>query len=169
MPKAHLRFVAVAALAALVFAACSSSAKSVSTTTPTTATSATTAPATSATTTHAAAPTTKVTVGVATTKLGKVLVNSAGMTLYLYSKDPGNGTSKCTGQCLTVWPPATVTGTPTYGPGTPAASAFSVSPTKQLVVDGHPLYTFASDTAPGDTGGQGIGDFYAVGANGKKI
>jgi predicted lipoprotein with Yx(FWY)xxD motif len=91
------------------------------------------------------------------------------MTLYVYSKDPGNGTSKCTGQCLQVWPPATVTGTPTYGSGTPPASAFSVSSTKQLVVNGSPLYTFASDTAPGDTGGQGIGDFYAVGANGKKI
>jgi len=91
------------------------------------------------------------------------------MTLYIYAKDPGNGTSTCTGQCLSVWPPATVTGTPTYGTGTPPASDFKVSATKQLVVNGFPLYTFTSDKAPGDTTGQGIGDFYVVGADGKKI
>jgi predicted lipoprotein with Yx(FWY)xxD motif len=164
MRKSDFRFVAVAALAAIALAACSSSSKAASPAT----TPATTAP-TAAATSPATAPAGNVTVAVANTKLGKVLVNSAGMTLYVYDKDPGDGTSKCTGQCLGVWPPAMVTGTPTYGPGTPPASDFTVSASKQLVVNGKPLYTFASDKAPGDTTGQDIGDFYVAGANGKKI
>jgi predicted lipoprotein with Yx(FWY)xxD motif len=175
MPTSHLRFIAVGALAAIALAACSSSSKSAppATTTTSAAPTSTAAPttvagsATTATTVPAAGG--KVTVGVTTTKLGKVLVNTAGMTLYIYGKDPGNGTSKCAGQCLTIWPPATVTSTPTYGSGTPPASDFKVSATKQLVVNGFPLYTFSSDTAPGDTTGQGIGDFNVAGANGKKI
>jgi len=173
MQTSHFRFVAVGALAAIALGACSSSSKSASTTTSTTAPTTTAAPATTAASATTATTTPgaggKVTVGVANTKLGKVLVNSAGLTLYVYTKDPGNGTSTCTGQCLSVWPPAAVTGTPTYGPGTPPASDFKVSASKQLVVNGFPLYTFASDKAPGDTTGQGIGDFYVVGADGKKI
>jgi predicted lipoprotein with Yx(FWY)xxD motif len=169
MRQSNMRFFAVAALAAIALAACSSSSKTSTATTPTT--SATTAAPTATTAAGGAttAPAGNVTVAVATTKLGKVLVNSEGMTLYVYDKDPGNGTSKCTGPCLQVWPALTVTGTPTFGPGTPAATAFTVSAAHQLVVNGKPLYTFASDTAPGDVKGQDVGDFYVVGANGKKI
>ena len=40
----------------------------------------------------------------------------------------------------------------------------------QVTYDGHPLYTFASDTAPGDTNGQGVGEvWYVVDATGKAV
>jgi predicted lipoprotein with Yx(FWY)xxD motif len=167
MRSSNIRFLAVAALAALALAACSSSSKTSTDTSPAaTTTLSTTAP------TSAQAPAGKTTVAIATTSLGKVLVDSSGRTLYLYDKDKGDGTSACTGQCLQVWPPLSVTSTATYGPGLTATTFTTITRpdgTKQLAVNGKPLYLFASDTAPGDTKGQDIGDFYAAGANGKKI
>lgn len=141
----------------LVLAACSGSSKSASSAT----TSVTSTPVTSV----------SMTVSIGTTKLGRVLVNSAGRTLYMYDKDTG-GFSKCSGACVTVWPPLVVTGPPTFGAGL-SASMFSTitrsEGTKQLVVDGHPLYTYSGDTKAGDTTGQGLGDFFVVGPTGKRI
>jgi predicted lipoprotein with Yx(FWY)xxD motif len=103
--------------------------------------------------------------------LGQVLVNGAGKTAYIYDKD-SVGTTKCTDACATVWPPLAVTGTATYGTGL-AASMFSTitrpDGTKQLTVNGAPLYTYSGDTKTGDTTGQGLGDFYVAGSNGKMI
>ena len=54
------------------------------------------------------------------TKLGRILVDAKGHTLYLYVKDRGTK-SACSPRCARVWPPATVSGTPTAGPGVEAA------------------------------------------------
>jgi predicted lipoprotein with Yx(FWY)xxD motif len=56
------------------------------------------------------------TVGVANTGLGKVLVDSKGRTLYLFSKDQGTK-STCFGECATDWPSLRVGGRPTVGSG----------------------------------------------------
>src|SRR5437016_2881158 len=56
------------------------------------------------------------TVGVANVGLGKVLVNSHGRTLYLFSKDSGT-TSACSGACAVNWPPLRANGKPTLGSG----------------------------------------------------
>jgi predicted lipoprotein with Yx(FWY)xxD motif len=101
------------------------------------------------------------TVGVANTDLGDVLVNSAGMTLYIFSKDTGNQ-STCTGACAQNWPPLTATGKPTAGSGA-SASLLSTSARsdggQQVTYNGHPVYTFVNDKQPGDTSGQGINAF----------
>jgi predicted lipoprotein with Yx(FWY)xxD motif len=78
-----------------------------------------------------------------------VLTNAQGFTLYSFAPDTST-TSKCYGSCAASWPPlrgpvaaAGVTGTF----GTIKRSGGSV----QATFDGHPLYTFAGDTAPGRT------------------
>lgn len=155
-----LRYATVAALTAITLAACSSSSKPSANTTPTT----TSAPATTAapTATSAGKTTSKPTVATATTKLGKILVDSKGMTLYISAGDTTPGTSSCVGACATIWPPLAVTGTPTYAAGLTASKFTTITRTdgkKQLAYNGKPLYTFASDTAPGATTGQGVGGF----------
>lgn len=94
------------------------------------------------------------------TSPGQVLVNSAGMTLYLYTPDKKNQ-STCTGDCAKFWPPVIVpTGTavPASMTGVPGvfATATRTDGTTQLTYDGAPLYTFVKDTKPGDMTGQGV-------------
>jgi predicted lipoprotein with Yx(FWY)xxD motif len=84
------------------------------------------------------------------------------MTLYTSSGDTTPGTSSCTGQCATIWPPLAVTGSPTYAAGLTSSKFTTISRpdgTKQLAYNGKPLYGFQSDSAPGDTSGQGVGGF----------
>ena len=167
MRSSNLRFVAVAALAAVGLAACSSSGKTASTDTnaPTTtaAAPATTSPVT------ASAPT-PATVAIGNSKFGKILVDSKGMTLYVDENDKP-AKPACTGACLQAWPPLVAPATPTYGTGIDAAKYSTVTlsdGTKQLAVGGFPLYTWMNDTKPGDVTGQDVNHFYAVMANGIK-
>src|SRR4051794_33266056 len=60
------------------------------------------------------------TVGVASSNLGDILVNSAGRTLYLFEKDSG-AKSDCNGACAAAWPPLVDTGKATVGSGADAA------------------------------------------------
>jgi predicted lipoprotein with Yx(FWY)xxD motif len=85
----------------------------------------------------------------------QVLVDSKGMTLYWFAIDTSS-TSKCSGQCLTFWPP--VTGPVTAGSGvTGTLGTITRSDgTKQATYLGHPLYTFAGDSGPGQNKGNGI-------------
>jgi predicted lipoprotein with Yx(FWY)xxD motif len=111
-------------------------------------------------------------VRVAQTKLGRILVNSEGRTLYLYMKDRGTK-STCSRRCAQVWPPATVSGTPTAGPGVAAAkltTTRSADNTRQLVYNGHPLYTLSADVRPGQINGEGfLGTWYVISAAGNRI
>ena len=83
-----------------------------------------------------------------------VLTNSKGFTLYSFAPDTSTK-SNCNGTCAQNWPPvkgpATASGvTGTFG--TIKRSDGSV----QATFDGHPLYTFAGDTAPGQAKGNGL-------------
>jgi predicted lipoprotein with Yx(FWY)xxD motif len=162
----HIRALAAIAVAAFGLAACGSSNKSSSSSSPTTAAASTTAP----TTTAAAAA--KPVVKLAATKLGQVLVDDKGMTVYRFDNDTTPGKTTCgPGVCASTWPAVIVTGTPTAGPGIDGKlSTFMRDDGKtQLQIGGHPLYTFAGDSKPGDTNGQGILDkWYAVTADGDK-
>ena len=111
------------------------------------------------------------TVHVATTRLGKVLVNSRGRTLYLFTKDSGTK-SACSGACATAWPPLRASGKPTAGSGA-KASLLRTTAHSQVTYNGHPLYTFIKDTKPGDTNGEGLtafgGHWFAVSPAGKQV
>jgi predicted lipoprotein with Yx(FWY)xxD motif len=102
-------------------------------------------------------------VALANTKLGKVLVNSQGQTLYLWQADTG-GMSTCTGACAQVWPPLTTTGKPVAGNGVLASKLGTTTRsdgTTEVTYSGHPLYTFVGDKAPGQTTGEGNKGFGA--------
>jgi predicted lipoprotein with Yx(FWY)xxD motif len=133
-----------AAAAAAALAACSSSA------TPSAASS----PSSSGTSTSSPAAAAAGTVKTATIAGATVLTSSKGFTLYSFAPDTPT-TSKCNGACAQNWPPvhgpvtaAGVTGTF----GTITRSDGSV----QATFDGHPLYTFVGDTAPGQAKGNGL-------------
>jgi predicted lipoprotein with Yx(FWY)xxD motif len=106
----------------------------------------------------------KKTIEVRNTRLGKILVDSHGRTLYLFKKDP-RGKSACSGECAKFWPPLRVGGRPTAGRGISAAKVGTISRsdgTRQVTYNGHPLYTFRQDSSPGQTRGQGLTAFGAA-------
>jgi predicted lipoprotein with Yx(FWY)xxD motif len=92
-----------------------------------------------------------------TTTIGgtQVLTNSAGFTLYWFVPDTST-TSKCTGSCATYWPP--VKGPATAGSGVTGTLGVITRPdgTMQATYDGHPLYTYVGDSAPGQNKGNGL-------------
>jgi predicted lipoprotein with Yx(FWY)xxD motif len=103
------------------------------------------------------------TVEVRGTRLGKILVNSQGRTLYLFKKDSGRK-SACTGACATFWPPLRASGKPTAGRGLSASKLGTIKRSDgkpQVTYNGHPLYTFQEDTKAGQTKGQGLTAFGA--------
>lgn len=117
----------------------------------------------------------KATVGVRTGSLGKYLVDSQGRTLYLFEKDTGK-MSTCSGACASAWPPSTTSGHPKAGTGLKAALVGTTTRSDgstQLTYNGHPLYRYAGDQAPGDTNGQDLtqfgGGWYVVSPAGHQI
>jgi predicted lipoprotein with Yx(FWY)xxD motif len=111
-------------------------------------------------------------VRVARTKLGPILVNAQGHTLYLFLKDQ-HGTTSCYGGCARVWPPALSSGTPRAGAGVSAAklsTTMRADHKRQLVYNGHPLYAMSADTRPGEMAGQGfLGTWFVVSPAGHRI
>jgi predicted lipoprotein with Yx(FWY)xxD motif len=104
------------------------------------------------------------TVDLAKSKLGQILVNGTGRTLYLWKGDRGT-TSNCSGACASAWPPITTKGKPVAGAGVSAAKlgvTKRADGSSQVTYDGHPLYTFAEDTRPGQVSGQGSTAFGAA-------
>jgi predicted lipoprotein with Yx(FWY)xxD motif len=95
--------------------------------------------------------------------LGRVLVDSKGLTLYDFHKDKG-GNSACYGPCAEVWPPLTTGSEPQAGEG---ATASKLGTTKrkdgtlQVTYAGHPLYTYSADTKPGEAKGNDVDSFGA--------
>jgi D-xylose transport system substrate-binding protein len=110
-------------------------------------------------------------VKVADSKLGKILVDAQGRTLYMFSKDSGT-TSACTGACAQAWPPLLGNGTPTVGSGA-NASLIGTTGGSQVTYNGHPLYLFVKDTKPGQVNGEGVtafgGSWFAVSPAGNRV
>ena len=102
-------------------------------------------------------------VALASSKLGRILVDGNGRTLYLFEADKG-AKSACDGACASAWPPLTTDGKPAAASGISAAKLGTTKRddgTSQVTYGGHPLYTFAGDGAPGQTAGQGVDGFGA--------
>ena len=147
-----------AALCLLLLGACTS----------TPATPASSAPAPSAATSSmpasapAEADAATLTLAMADSSLGSILVDGKGMTLYLFTKDTPN-TSNCTGQCLTAWPP--LLGKPTAGTGVDDSKLGSFTRADvrtQASYNGWPLYYWQSDAKPGDVTGQNVNSVWFV-------
>jgi len=87
------------------------------------------------------------------TSIGTVLVDGSGHTVYELVGDSAAKQS-CTGGCLAIWPPVMANGS-------------------QVIVNGHPAFTFASDTSAGQTKGQNVtdqwGKWVALDASGNPI
>jgi predicted lipoprotein with Yx(FWY)xxD motif len=122
---------------------------------------------------HSASRGTKV--AVASSKLGRVLVDARGHTLYLFAHDK-HGKSTCAGQCAAFWPPLIASGKPL---ATAGAKASLLGTTKradgrlQVTYDRHPLYTFVKDTKKGQTNGEEVDAFgaewYALSPAGARV
>jgi predicted lipoprotein with Yx(FWY)xxD motif len=93
-------------------------------------------------------------VKLASSKLGKIVVDRSGRTVYLFTADKG-AASTCSGACAATWPPYKVGG-------------------KQVSYHDHPLYHYAGDgQAPGSTKGEGLdsfgGSWYVVDSSGEAV
>ncbi len=95
--------------------------------------------------------------------LGKVIVDSNGMTLYDFHKDK-SGKSTCYGSCAGVWPPLLTEGKPVAGEGARASQLGTTKRkdgTLQVTYAGWPLYTYVEDKKPGEANGNDIDSFGA--------
>lgn len=103
------------------------------------------------------------TVKVASTPLGRILVDSKGISLYDFPPDKSKA-STCYGACAALWPPLTTKGSPIAGRGV-RASLLGTTKRKdgklEVTYNRHPLYYFVSDRKPGQTTGQGLNQFGA--------
>ena len=181
----------VGAIATTLLAACGSDSKA--TTAPTSKVAVTTSAAKQPTTTVKSATASTTTVksvtattttatktgatagalALATTSKGKVLVDSEGRTLYLYTKDTQNKPSTCDAACATTFPPEVASGTPVAGTGLDTSKLSLLKRTdgtEQLAYNGWPLYRYTKDTKAGDDTGEGIGGiWFLVDATGNAI
>ena len=91
------------------------------------------------------------------TRIGaqNLLTNAQGFTLYWFAPDSPDK-SVCYGSCAAYWPP--VAGNASAGPGVTGtiATIKRTDGTTQATYDGHPLYTYIGDNAPGQDGGNNI-------------
>lgn len=93
--------------------------------------------------------------------LGRVLVDSRGLTLYAFDRDQGAKPS-CYGGCAAAWPPLLSDGDPHASNGAIPAKVGSTERrdgSVQVTYDGRPLHTYAQDQAPGDAEGDGVASF----------
>jgi predicted lipoprotein with Yx(FWY)xxD motif len=107
-------------------------------------------------------------------KLGQIIVDTKGFTLYDFHKDKGTKSS-CYGACAGVWPPLTSEGTPQAKGGAVASQLGTTKRsdgTVQVTYAGHPLYTYTADTKPGEANGNDFssygGEWYALQPSGEE-
>ncbi len=111
----------------------------------------------------------------ANAKLGQVLVDGNGRTLYLFAADKG-ASSTCYGSCAIYWPPLLTSGQPLAGTGVKASllgTTKRTDGTTEVTYAGHPLYYVITDHNPGDATGQNVDNFgagwFVLGPDGNKV
>ncbi|MEU4997506.1 hypothetical protein [Streptomyces sp. NPDC021622] len=105
-------------------------------------------------------------------EVGTVVTNSKGHVLYRFDEDTAKPSkSNCNDNCEKVWPATPAPGTVTVE-GVDKDLVGTVTRddgTKQLTLDGWPLYTYVKDDEPREAQGQGVdGTWYAVTPTGAK-
>ena len=140
--------VTIVLLLAMAIAACGGSTSSGSSSTPTPA----------ATTPSSSTALIKTTTATVSGKSEMILTDAQGKTLYYFKPDTAT-TSACTSSCADNWPPLLATGSSTPTSATPLPGKLTMQTTangNQVEYNGHLLYTFAGDSGPGQTNGQGL-------------
>lgn len=129
--------------------------------------------ATSTPTPTASSPT--ATLSVANSRYGKIIVDGHGRTLYLFDAE-GSAVPKCDGPCATAWPPLLTTTPPVAGPDISQAliaTAKRADGSTQVAYNGHLLYYYVGDRAPGEIKCQAAieygGGWYVLDVDGNKI
>ena len=87
-----------------------------------------------------------------------ILTNAQGLTLYYFTADTATQAA-CTGTCAGIWPPLLFmgAGSPTRASSLPGTlSVVTDANGNQVAYNGHQLYTYSKDTAPGQTNGEGF-------------
>ena len=84
-----------------------------------------------------------------------MLTNAQGFTLYSFAPDT-TATSACYGSCAAYWPP--VTGPAAHTAALPGSfgTIHRTDGTTQATYNGHPLYTYIGDSAPGQAHGNNL-------------
>jgi predicted lipoprotein with Yx(FWY)xxD motif len=155
---------------AVVLAACGSSASPAATGSTPPSSSGSTVPAAQ----QSSAAAGGVVISTHKTSRGTVLTNAKGDTLYWFAIDTPT-TSKCNGSCATYWPPVIGTATAAAGTSLPGKLGTITRSNGQVqaTYNGHPLYTYAADTAPGQIKGNGLnasgGLWWAMTPTGAKL
>jgi predicted lipoprotein with Yx(FWY)xxD motif len=96
-----------------------------------------------------------------------LLTNAQGRTLYYFKADTPT-TTACSGGCASTWPPYLSSGAGAPTSASTLAGKLAVQTTtngQQITYNGHLLYTYAGDSAPGQTNGEGIGNKWFVATN----
>lgn len=108
-------------------------------------------------------------------KLGKILVDDEGRTVYLFVSDPPNRSS-CYDACASIWPPVTTAGMPRAEGGAAAGKLSTFhrhDGGTQVAYAGHPLYYYQADTEAGDAYGENLDQFgaewYALSPAGQQV
>jgi len=84
-----------------------------------------------------------------------VLTNARGYTLYWFAPDSPT-TSRCYGTCAAYWPPVIGSPSPVAAVVGAYATTKRTNGAEQVTYNGHPLYTYVGDSAPGQTTGNRI-------------
>ena len=115
-------------------------------------------------------------INIRSTKLGQVLVDPSGLTVYLFLADKGTASSCNSTSCVQYWPPVLTNGAPQAGAGLTASllgTTTRADGATQVTYAGHPLYRFINDKAAGDVTGQAVNAFgapwYVVAPSGMQI
>jgi len=149
--QSRLLAAAATVFAAVLVSACGDTTPSATAPSPSPATSPASSPAAAAATIMAATD----------AKLGTILVDGSGKTVYLFVADKSTA-STCYTSCATIWPPVLTTGAPVAGSGATASLLGTTTRTDgkvEVTYAGHPLYYFIQDKKAGDTTGQGVDGF----------
>jgi predicted lipoprotein with Yx(FWY)xxD motif len=114
-------------------------------------------------------------ISIASSGVGDILIDSHNRALYLFKKDAGPK-STCFGPCAQNWPPVRATSKPTAGGGANASLIGTIKRSDgapQVIYNGHPLYLYVGDNAPGAINGQGLTAFgatwYVVSPQGNEV
>jgi len=101
----------------------------------------------------------------------RILVDGEGRTLYLFERDNGTSTACAADPCRSNWPAFAPEGGPEAGDGVDADALDTVDGQVpgHVTYQGHLLYYFAGDRAPGDVNGLGIPAWFPLDADGDKV